>query len=232
MKHDIKTYGILAAIFLLSIAGASYIDASEFLKAIVGAPGVVSLLAALYQLARDQAAYEKQLDIQQRQFQFTLGAASHMANLAFDRHVEFCEKYMAEIHKVMRTLFREADTPEALVHAGKLYKLRQDYAVWLTDEINENLSRFEDALRKLGANAHLIQKTSDQGRYAEKRLIKINDNDLLFSEILGLEETDGLNEEYAIEAIKKKVKAILGVEELTKLRTHLVVQASNFLEGT
>ena len=232
MKHDIKTYGILAAIFLLSITGASYIKASEFLKAIVGAPGVVSLLAALYQLARDQAAYEKQLDIQQRHFQFTLGAASHMANLAFDKHVEFCEKYMREIHEVMRTLFREADTPEARVHAGNFYKLRQDYAVWLTDEINENLSRFEDALRKLGANAHFIQKTSGHGRYAEERLIKINDNDLLFSKILGLEETDGLNEEYALEAVKKKVKAILGVEELTKLRTHLVTQASNVLKST
>ena len=229
MKHDIKTYVILAAIFLLSIAVASYIDASELIKALVGAPGVFSLLAALYQLARDQATYEKQLDIQQRQFQFTLGAASHMANLAFDKHMEFCEKYMAEIHEVMSTLFIEGETPGALVHAGNLYKLRQDYAVWLTDEINENLSRFEDALRKLGTNAQFIQKNSDHGQYTKIRLIKINENDLLFSEILG---SDGLNEKYAIEAIKKKVKAILGVEELTKLRTHLVIQASNVLKST
>jgi len=73
IKHDIKTYGIFASIFLLSIASASYIDATELFKAVIGAPGVVSLLAALYQLARDQATYEKQLDVQQHQFQ--LGAA-------------------------------------------------------------------------------------------------------------------------------------------------------------
>jgi hypothetical protein len=115
MKHDLKAYGILSFIFVLSLAGATCIDASELMKAVVTAPGVAALIGALYQLARDQAAFEKQLHIQEKQFQFTLGAASHMANTAFDKHVAFCEKYMKEIHDAVQTLFREAETPEALV---------------------------------------------------------------------------------------------------------------------
>lgn len=231
MKHDFKTYGILSLIFGLSLAGATFIDASEFLKSVVAAPGVAALIGALYQLARDQAAFEKQLHIQEKQFQFTLGAASHMANTAFDRHVEFCEKYMREIHEAVRTLFREGDTPDALGHAGNLHQIREKYAVWLTDEINQNLSKFESVLRKLGAQAQFIESTTDHACYEEQRSIRVEQNHNLFLEVLGLEE-ETINEEYAVEVIKKKVRAILGVEELTSLRGHLVARASKVIEST
>lgn len=229
MKHDLKTYSILVGIFILSILGSYLIPAQEMLKAVIAAPGVVALLAALFQLVRDQAAYERQLETQQKQFQFTLGAASHMANSAFDKHVEFCEKYMAEIHKAVRTLFREGETPEALEHARNLYFLREEYAVWLTDEINSNLDKFEAALRKLGAEAHFIHTTRGDENYAEQRSVRIENSFELFNEILGLDRDREINEDYAAEAIKKKVKGILGIEELTGLRKHLVSEASKVL---
>lgn len=232
MKHDLKTYLIIFAVFALSFGSAYFVTSNKYLEAVIAAPGVLALLSALFQLIRDQAAHEKQLEIQNRQFQFTLGAASHMANTAFDRHVEFCEKYMTEIHQVMHTLFREAETPEALVHAGKFHSLREEHAVWLTDEINQNLGKFESAIRKLGANARFIETTIGHERYAEQRSIRIDKSHELFMEILGIDETQEVNEEYAIEAIKKKVRAILGVEELTKLRGHLVTQASHLVDGT
>lgn len=232
MKHDFKTYAILSSIFVLSLVGAAFVDASELFKAVITAPGVAALIGALYQLARDQAAFEKQLHIQEKQFQFTLGAASHMANTAFDKHVEFCEKYMNEIHEVVHTLWREADTPEALVHANKFYKLREDYAVWLTDDINENLGKFEDAIRKLGAQAHFIRTTVGHEGYAEQRILRIDQNHNLFSEILGIEETKEVNEDYAAEVIKKKVRRILGVEELTRLRGHLISRSIEVIEST
>jgi len=232
MRHDLKTYGILGSIFLLSLSGAFFIDTSEFQKAVVSAPGVAALIGALYQLARDQAAFEKQLHVQEKQFQFTLGAASHMANTAFDKHVEFCEKYMKEIHEVVYTLFREAETPETLKHAGNFHQLREDYAVWLTDEINENLSKFETAIRKLGAHSHFVNTTAGHAQYAEQRSIRIDENHALFSEILGLEEQQEVNEDYAVESIKRKVRGILGVEELTKLRGHLISRSIDVIENT
>ena len=231
MKHDFRTYLILLSVIFLAFGSAYIIPASELLKATIAAPGVVSLLAALFQLMRDQASYEKQLDIQSRQFQFTLGAASHMANIAFDKHVDFCERYMSEIHDMVHTFFREGETEEALTHARKLYALREQYATWLTDEINSNLDKFESTIRKIGSEAHFIKVTTGDPRYSEQRSLKFNSSFELFKDILGIDPERDINEDYAVEAIKRKVKGILGIEELTMLRAHLVKEASNVLKN-
>lgn len=233
MKHDTKTYIILASVFILSIGGCFFVPANEIIKAVVASPGIVALLAALFQLIRDQAAFERQQEIQQKQFQFTLGAASHMANAAFDKHAEFSEKYMAELHNTVRTLFREGETPEALSHAWELHTLREEYAVWLTDEINENLGKFEQALRTLGADSHFVRTTTGPEQYAEQRSRVITRSFELFREILGIDVAQELNEDYAVAKIKVKVRDILGVEQLTNLRKHLVQEASKVLnDGT
>ncbi|MEJ1463348.1 MAG: hypothetical protein RPU15_08735 [Candidatus Sedimenticola sp. (ex Thyasira tokunagai)] len=226
MKHDPKTYAILLAVFVLSFGSAWIIPAHDALKAVVASPGVIALLSALFQLLRDQAAHEKQLEIQNNQFKFTLGAASHMANTAFDKHVEFCEKYMAEIHAAVSTFFQEGDTAAALNHARNLHELRLNYAVWLTDNINEKLSKFEAAIRKLGAGAHFVNSITGSANHAEKRTIIIEQNHELFLEILGIDKNKEINKEYAVEAVKKKVRAILGVEELTGLREYLIYEAT------
>jgi len=191
--------------------------------------GVLTVLSALFQLMKDQASYEKELEVQQKQFQFTLGAASHMANTAFDMHVNFCEKYMDEVHAILHTLFREGDTAEVLGNAGNLHQLREDFAVWLTDEIDEKLGKFEQGIRKLGADAQFIETTRGVSRYSEQRSIKIDSNFKLFSDIFGFDKDAEIHEDYAIESTKKKVREILGVEELTGLRTHLLKEASNVL---
>lgn len=232
MKHDLKAYVILSTIFALSILGGWLFDANELLQSIVVAPGVLSLIGALYQLIRDQAAFEKQLNIQEREFQYSLGAASHMANAAFDKHIQFCEKYMKEIHTLAHLLFREADTPEVLKNAGNLYEIREEFALWLTDDINTNLEMFESAIRKLGAQAHFIEKTRGIERHAEQRSLRIDENHELFIDILGIDSKREVNEEYAVEAIKRKVRKILGVEELTLLRSHLVDKASRLAGHT
>ncbi|MEX2170599.1 MAG: hypothetical protein WD851_14890 [Pirellulales bacterium] len=228
MRLNWKAYAVLAGVFVLSIGTFLLLpDNHELLRGVIAAPGVTALLAALFQLMRDEADYEKRLDAQRREFQFTLGAASHMANAAFDKHAEFCEKYMKKLHEAVRTLFREGDTPAALDHAGKLYSLRQDYATWLTDRINSDLDEFESALRKLGADAGFIRSTTGHEGYAEQRALRIDRNFELFNRILGLKSSDNIQEKSMVEALKTKVRAILRVEELTKLREHLIEQASN-----
>jgi hypothetical protein len=134
---------------------------------------------------------------------------------------------MKELHDAVRTLYREGDTPAALDHANKLYTLRQDYATWLTDRINADLDEFESALRKLGADAHFIRSTTGHEGYAEQRTLSIDRNFELFGRILGLKSSDNIQEEPMVEALKTKVRAILGVEGLTRLREHLIKQASN-----
>lgn len=231
MKHDLKTYIILFLVFILAVAASAVMPASDVTKAVVASPGVVALLAALFQLMRDQAAFEKELEIQSRQLQFTLGAASHMAEVAFDKHAEFCEKYMDCIHEMMRTLYRHGNTPKALDHAAKFHVLREDYATWLTNEIDEKLEVFEQAIRKLGAEAEFIKNTSGLEEYAEQRSMMINSSYKLFREVLGIEadENTPINEEHAIKAIKGSLRNILDTEELTSLRKYLIKEACNVL---
>lgn len=228
MNLNWKAYTVLAAVFILSI-GTFFLlpDGHDVLGGVIAAPGITALLAALFQLMRDEADYEKRLEAQRREFQFTLGAASHMANAAFDKHADFCEKYMKELHNAVRTLYQKGNTPAALDHANKLYMLRQDYATWLTDRINADLDEFESALRKLGADAHFINSTRGDENYAEQRSLSIDRNFELFGRILGLKSRDNIQEESMVDALKTKVRAILGVEELTRLREHLIKQASN-----
>lgn len=227
MKHDPKTYGILLAVFLLSLTAAWWVtDKNELFEVIIASPGVLALFAALFQLMRDQAAHEKHLELQNNQFKFTIGAASHMANTAFDKHVEFCEEYMAEIHACITTLFKEGDTPKALEHASTLFQLRLNYAVWLTDDINEKLEKYEGGIRKLGAGAQFLRSTSGSKNYDKRRDAFIEKNHDLLADILGFDNTRELNEDFANEAVKKKVRNILGVEELTRLREHLITEAT------
>ena len=227
----IKPYLLLGGIAAISFAGVAVVSANDVITAIIASPGVVALLAALLQLLRDEAAFEKNQILQLQQQRYNLGAASHMANTAFDKHVAFCEEYMNELHELVRTLFRNGDTSEALGHAGKLCSLRQKYAVWCTQQINSDLDDFECAIRKLGANAHFVSNTVGHKKYAEQRSMKIDENYELLSRILGLNKSEGISEESMIDALKGKVREILGIEELTSLRAHLVRQASNAVSG-
>jgi hypothetical protein len=105
--------------------------------------------------------------------------------------------------------------------------VRQDYATWLTDRINNDLDEFELALRKLGADAGFIRSTTGHEGYAEQRALRIDRNFELFGRILGLKIGENIQEKSMVEALKTKVRAILGVEDLTKLREHLIKQASS-----
>jgi hypothetical protein len=37
--------------------------------------------------------------------QFHVGVTSHMSNVVFDKHVVFCEEYMAEVRETVTTFF-------------------------------------------------------------------------------------------------------------------------------
>jgi hypothetical protein len=229
-KHNLWTYLILFAVFCASFL-AYYLSPDEVVARVLAAPGVLALIAALFQLLRDEADLERKRLLQNEQQRFTLGAASHMANTAFDKHVEFCEDYMSEINSVFRTLFREGETPEALAHTGTLFTLRETYSLWLTESMSDNLDKFEGALRKLGAQAHFVGQTLGVEQYAEQRSIRIQQNSELLKEILGIDTDAEIHEDHAVESMRKKLRGILGIEELTDLRKYLVKEASSVVQG-
>lgn len=231
MKHDFKTYLILLVVFSLSFGAAFFFAGQEVIRTLLAAPGILALMSALFQLMRDEAAYEKKLQLQSNQLRFTLGAASHMAAKAFDKHAEFCEEYMKEVHSTALTLIREGDTPKALNHAGSLHQVRQNYAVWLTDEIDEKLQDFESKIRTLGANAQFIETTNEAPQHAETRGKMIWSNHELLLDILNVEDGREKKDE-SVEDVKRKVRKILGIEHLTELRDLLVEEASEAMTAS
>lgn len=230
MEHGTKTYIALIIIFSLAIFSSWLIPTNQLLKGIFASPAVLALIGALYQVLRDQAAFEKQKYFDDRKRVFDIGATSHMANTAFDKHVEFCEEYMQEVHCTVGTLFREGPSGKVLENVNKTSSLRQKYAAWLTDEINTNLEPYEQAVREIGAWSGFVNSTIGDPHNSVKRSKKIDDMWQKFNEVLGLDGTEKAEEVYAIESVKKRVREILGVEELTHIRMHLIKEAVSALE--
>jgi len=230
-----KLYISLVVVFLLSVIGAWLLPLNDIFKGIFATPALMAMIGALFQLTRDNAAHESKLDLQRKQQIFNLGATSHMANVTFDKHVEFCEKYMSELDSTIVTLFREGTTTEALTHANSLYMLRRKYSAWLTEEMGEQLEPFENALRQIGAWQGFIEKTMDHPQYQEERAKKINFVHQTFCRVMNFNDIDQSNEtlEYLSEGdVKKRIRQILGIDDLVRLRKGLINEACSYIEYT
>lgn len=223
MTQAQKTYLGIAIVFVLSLLLVVLLPEGEIVRSLATIPAVGALAGALFQVFRDQAAHEKALLIVETQNRFALGASSHMANIAFDKHVEFCEEYVAEMQNTLITLFREGPTPKALEHSSALYGIQQKYRVWLTPELEFELDRFESALRNIGATAGYIRDAQD----AEDRQKRIERMYSTFNEVVGVEQWKGakLTEEVAMGMVIRRLRAVLGIAELTSMRKTLITKA-------
>lgn len=223
MSRTQKTYSAIAMIFLASVAFYYWNPSGTAIQFLAGIPIVGSLVAALVQILRDQAAHERTMLVLAEQNRFSLGASSHMANVAFDKHVEFSEEYAKEVHKALITLFREGPTPEVLQHTGALYTLQQKYAVWLTPKLEMDLETFESALRRIGADAGYVRDTPS----AKDRQQRLDAIYRTFAEVMGFEEWEGeqLTDNLAVSMMIRRLRTILGTEELTEMRSAIISNA-------
>lgn len=226
----LRVYSILASVFLASVVVAALLPAAEWVKAIVVAPGVGALFGALLQIFRDVVQFERQHYLQADQQVFALGASSHMSTVAFDKHVEFCEKYMREVHETVGTLFREGPTTKALDCAHRLFELKREYAAWLPKSLALKLEPFENALNRLGAHYHLVKELGSDDR--ETRANAIKDSYSLFRQLLDLEAVGGSDpdqtKDIAAENVKEEVRSILGINQLIEIRTFIIQRSAEF----
>jgi hypothetical protein len=219
-------------LFILAAAVISFITAyllpfEDIMRSIYAAPGVLALIGVVYQFIRDESAHRRAKELVRLQHIFEIGAASHMANTIFNKHVEFCEKYISEVHETVNTMYRRGPTTETLTHANTLYRLRQEYAAWLTEEINEDLSPFEDLLRKMGASKGFIDDTQGDAAYQGTRSKEIKQLHKDFKNLLGIENGQAEGTRIDVEGTKKKIRLILGIEEMLEVRKYLVNEARN-----
>lgn len=213
-------YLLLALVFAVSLAIAALPWLESAVRPVAAIPAAAATVAAVFQLLRDRMEHDRVLILHAADHQLAIGAASHMAGVAFDKHVEFAEAYVAETISTLKTFFRNGPREEAMNDAARLYALRQRSALWLTEEIDTKLGDFESAIQRIGANAHFIDVTGNDA----SRSAAITEMYRLFAEIMGMKswEDQPVSQERTTAAVIAYLRGVLGVPELTALRKKLV----------
>jgi hypothetical protein len=222
MKYSWMVYLLLLVVIIVSFVATWRLPVSNIFKGIASVPGSGALLMAIYQIWRDRVSYERQKELQREQLSFNLSVTSHMANVAFDKHVEFCEKYVGKMSEGLHKLFVEGPTDYALSLAGELSEIRRGFRTWLTEDITTKILAYENALREIGASDRLLNALP----VSEKRNKVVDKMFDTFSKVTGIKDTEGnIDENIAPERIITHLQQVLGINEFTKLRQKVIAEA-------
>ncbi len=214
-------YGLLIA-FVAYLALAVTHTAAP-VQALIALPGSAGLVFALWELLKANVEHQHRLEESSAENAFILSATSHMAEKAFDKHVEFCEKYVAKANEGLDVLFREGPTRKALTIASDLYQIRREFVLWETKDVALFLGGFEKALRKIGADEYVLPYLP----VGEKRTELVGKLYNTFSKVVGLETLPGEpTSEIATAHIIARLQDHLGVSQLTDLRKHYLAEAA------
>jgi hypothetical protein len=218
-----RFYATLGAFIAAGVAAFILLPHGELLRDLAAVPIVASCVAIIIQLARDQAAHDRTRTLMDYQNQFALAASSHMAEVAFDKHVQFCEEYVKEVQDTLVTLFHHSATEKLFDHTRELSRIQSKYAVWLTPKIEDELEQFETALRKMGTTASLLRSNGQEHVPPER----VTDLYKTLADVMGRQffpngwEGQPMNDEIAIARVIQRLRSILGTEQLTSIRTRL-----------
>ncbi|MBI3597554.1 MAG: hypothetical protein HY203_10415 [Nitrospirae bacterium] len=224
----------LAVVFAGSFLITWFLPMSEVVKGAAITPGIAALFLAIWQIFRDNEAHKKQIELKEREHFFNLSVTSHMANVAFDKHVAFCEKYLEQVNKGMGKLFSEGPSRSTIDIVRKLNAIRNSYAPWVTADVVEKLQPFEDALWRIGTTSISVDSGADPN--LAKRYDEMN---IMFLQILkldskALKERPGYLErpEIGHDQILIHLQNVLGISELTRLRLAVVKNAIQSIDNT
>ena len=226
MRQSWKVYVVAVIVLVVSFVAAWTLPTTEILRGIIGLPGVGALFAALYQIVRDQAAHERALELQEKQQLFNLGVASHMANVAFDKHVQFSEQYISRMQQGLTELFQTGPPGESLKFSIDLIDIRLSFRAWITEDLEAKVMPFEDALRQIGARKIALEGLAP----GEKRTRVVREMYEVFSDVIGLKSEGHIDEKLAPRKIISHFQELLGVQQLSRLRSAVVQAAIDALE--
>ena len=217
-----KLWLILFLIFALSILGAIFLRVGEGLRTLAAVPAVGATFAAMFQVLREDMAHERAVQMQEARNRFEIGIASHMANVAFDKHAVFCEEYAAELYSALKTLFRKGPCGDVLTHVYNLADTQRKWAVWIPADLAQQLAKLETAMAEIGANAKLLEVVP-----GDAKSIKIMFG--RFAEVYGLSEWEGrpVPTDLALATAIETLRQVLGIKELMLLRDRYIKKASD-----
>jgi hypothetical protein len=229
MQQKHKTSLALIAVIVLSVLITLYLPVDDHFKGIASTPAILALIGALWQILRDQVASEKDLRLQQKEHIFGLGVTSHMANAVFDKHISFCEEYMAEVHSTVDTLIREGPTTKVSEHTLMFFRIRQKYSAWITDDISRSLEGFEGALSDLADKARRVDLAADGSQQLARAY---DDAEKTWNSLLGplFKRKAQTDARIDIESIRAELRKTLGIEKLMKIRRWIIDQAARCID--
>jgi hypothetical protein len=169
----------------------------SFIGSAIAGPAAVALFKFLSDRSIERQKAQQSKELLETQNAFSIGATSHMATVAFDKHIGFCEEYVEEMSKALHTLIQDGRTEEPL-DAARFSRIRQKWALWLTREIENELDQFERKISQIIGGA--AQDLDANGA-------PVSNESIITKQIGSLRE-------------------VLRTEELTALRNQLVVRSS------
>jgi hypothetical protein len=227
MKRNWKTYGLIITVFCVSSSAAIFLPIPELSKNVMASPAAVALIAALYQILRDESTFIKEQRLKEEERLHALSISSHMAVVAFNKHAEFSEKYLEVIGKGLTELSAKGPCKEALDLAEKLKETRLDYAAWVTKDTRESLLPFEQALRMIGVSGGL---SVDMPAGDDRKAMVTAAFDL-YKQVMEFEK--GTQEKaIGVSKVVERIQDLLGINELTQLRKQVIRGANKALEAT
>src|SRR5580704_2666234 len=130
----------------------------------IGGPAVVLKVVGDRLLERQKAQYG--IEMAERQNAFSMGANSHMATVVFDKYVGFCEEYVVAMSNTLPTLIQAGTTQTP----GDFVGIRQKWALWLTDDIESKLDRFEQLIPRIPSIAPVLDPHGEHESSIEMRV--------------------------------------------------------------
>jgi len=222
MSRDLVVYVLFFLVMVVSFVAAKLLPVPDEFKGVITLPGIVSLLSVIVQAWRDIRAYERTLEIQERQQEFTLGIASHMAKVIFDRQVEFSEQYFESAHEALLTLYVEGPCEEVIKHAKTLRRIRIKYSPWVSEEIEKGFMPFEKALRDIGVDAKRIEGMP----VGPKRTAYVDRMFDTFSKVTSVKKPEpGQDPEETVSYILNHLRRILGIAQFMTFRDRAIQAA-------
>ncbi|MDR8093259.1 hypothetical protein KPB05_38020 [Burkholderia gladioli] len=207
-----KAAGIAASSTSASIGDKVSGGLWSFCGGLIGA--VVALLLAYIQGGRERLKMAAD------------SAGSHMANVAFDKYVQFCEGYMEVTNRTLALLFSKGPTSDVLAMVKEISVLRRKWALWVTTDTAIKLDAFEDALREIGSSAGYVESARtdphaiDHAEHVERMYSRL-------SEVMGYKEWRGkpLNGDNAVQSIEAALRTWLGTDQLDMVRRAAIDRA-------
>ena len=151
-----------------------------------------------------------------------------MSERAFDKHVEFCEAYIAKAYEALTCLFELGPSEKVVRRTTDLAQVRRQFALWESADVSLFLAEFEAALRDASAAGD-----HSHGVAGADRAEHLTEVFASLRRVLPLEESsEGATPEMATLRTIEILQEHLGIAQLTRLRQHHLAESARRAESS